>query len=84
MHPVASESSRLAYCVQVRPDLSVARYVGRYGYPLRPCSVALGPFRCPIQNDHFEMEERPFSHQKWTPSGMGPAQPNRALGHAVG
>ena len=46
---------------------------------LRPCSVALGPFRCPIQNDQFKMEGRPFSHQKWTPSEMGPAQPNRAL-----
>ena len=42
--------------------------------------VALGPFRCPIQNDHFKMEGRPFSHQKWTPSEMGPVQPNRALG----
>ena len=25
------------------------------------------------------MERRPFSHQKWTPRRMGPAQPNRAL-----
>ena len=25
------------------------------------------------------MQGRPFLHQKWTPSGMGPAQPNRAL-----
>ena len=47
--------------------------------------MAKALFGCagPIQNDRFKMEGRPFSHQKWTPSGMGPAQPNRACGGRV-